>query len=581
MEFNKHFGKFRSLWAEFEMLRPNTMDPAVLNERREQDKVFALLLTVNPTFNDLIKHILRSDKLPSLDDVCSQIQKEQGSLGLFSGKGELVTANKGVFKPEDQRAKGGCEHCKRKNHTKEKCWFLHPHLRPNHNNNGPRANHTHAKEEQGEAGSSKGGEETTSGDYVKKSDLEAFFKSLALKESSGKTFFTLKPNNSLVVDSGPSHHMISNSNLLNNIEPARGSVIIANGDKISIQGVGNLKLFNKESKAFYMPKFTSNLLSVKRATNDLNFYAIFGPNDVYFQDIESGKLIGEGGTKDDLYVLEDISPSSPKSFSLSSHLGVSFNVMWHARLGHPHSRALELMIPNVSFDHLVAKLVSLAHIVKPDNNKYVVTFIDEKSKYTWVTLLPSKDRVIDAFTNFQNYVTNQFNAKIKVFRKDNGVPVELRNKLEAKSIKCIFLGYSITQKGYKCFDPINKRTWVSHDVKFLEEQGYFDKKDWEDLKDLATQNDQSASLRFLLDHLGASSTPNQTMSQDTTPDSTGKPTSTLPQLQTTDPTDASHDTTVLEPEGEDSMIEEEVELVESPLLSTDHTDPPPQPRRSA
>ncbi|XP_010448680.1 PREDICTED: uncharacterized protein LOC104731112 [Camelina sativa] len=185
MEFNKHFGKFRSLWAEFEMLRPNTMDPAVLNERREQDKVFALLLTLNPTFNDLIKHILRSDKLPSLDDVCAQIQKEQGSLGLFSGKGELVTANKGIFKPEERRSKGGCEHCKRKNHTKEKCWFLHPHLRPSQHHKEPRANLTHTKDEQGQTGgSSRNGDKAASGDYVRKSDLEAFFKSLALKEPS-------------------------------------------------------------------------------------------------------------------------------------------------------------------------------------------------------------------------------------------------------------------------------------------------------------------------------------------------------------------------------------------------------------
>ena len=53
--------------------------------------------------------------------------------------------------------------------------------------------------------------------------------------------------------------------------------------------------------------------------------------------------------------------------------------------------------------------------ISRDNNKYFVTFIDEKSKYTWITLLPSKDRVFDAFMNFQNYVVNHYNAKIKVF----------------------------------------------------------------------------------------------------------------------------------------------------------------------
>ncbi|KFK22111.1 hypothetical protein AALP_AAs39707U000100 [Arabis alpina] len=102
LEFTRHLGKYRALWAELEMLRPNTMDVVVLNERKEQDKVFGLLLTLNPVFNDLIKHILRDENLPSLDDVCARVQREQGSLGMFGGKGELPTANKGVFKVEER-----------------------------------------------------------------------------------------------------------------------------------------------------------------------------------------------------------------------------------------------------------------------------------------------------------------------------------------------------------------------------------------------------------------------------------------------------------------------------------------------
>lgn len=59
VDFNTFFGKFRSSWAELEMLRPPSLDAAVLNERREQDKVFSLLMVLNPAYNDLVKHILR------------------------------------------------------------------------------------------------------------------------------------------------------------------------------------------------------------------------------------------------------------------------------------------------------------------------------------------------------------------------------------------------------------------------------------------------------------------------------------------------------------------------------------------
>ncbi|KAL0802437.1 hypothetical protein Bca101_057613 [Brassica carinata] len=137
-EFQPHFGKFRSLWAELELLRPHTTDPDTLNSRREEDKVFGLLLTLNPSYGGLIKHILRAEKLPDLDDVCAQIQKEEGSMGLFGNKGELTmahqaeeaVANKAAYK-QDERKILICDHCKKKGHMKDKCWILHPHLKPN------------------------------------------------------------------------------------------------------------------------------------------------------------------------------------------------------------------------------------------------------------------------------------------------------------------------------------------------------------------------------------------------------------------------------------------------------------------
>ena len=101
--------------------------------------MFGLLQSLHPKFNDLIKYILREEKLPSLENVCSQIQKEQGSIDLFS-KGELPTSNKGFYKPPFSSNKKGttkqCEHCKNigkfnqgRGHTKEECFILHPHLR--------------------------------------------------------------------------------------------------------------------------------------------------------------------------------------------------------------------------------------------------------------------------------------------------------------------------------------------------------------------------------------------------------------------------------------------------------------------
>jgi hypothetical protein len=48
------------------------------------------------------------------------------------------------------------------------------------------------------------------------------------------------------------------------------------------------------------------------------------------------------------------------------------------------------------------------------------------------------------------------------------IPSELRKKLDDRSEKCIFVGYSETSKAYRLYNPISKKLILSRDVKFLE-----------------------------------------------------------------------------------------------------------------
>ena len=48
-----------------------------------------------------------------------------------------------------------------------------------------------------------------------------------------------------------------------------------------------------------------------------------------------------------------------------------------------------------------------------------------------------------------------------------------QDKLSAKDTKCIFLGYSRLQKGYRCYSPQTHRYFLSADVTFFEDSPFF------------------------------------------------------------------------------------------------------------
>ena len=48
-----------------------------------------------------------------------------------------------------------------------------------------------------------------------------------------------------------------------------------------------------------------------------------------------------------------------------------------------------------------------------------------------------------------------------------------RHKLSVQSVKCAFMGYSISHKGYVCYDPCSNKFRISHHVVFIENQSFF------------------------------------------------------------------------------------------------------------
>jgi hypothetical protein len=108
--------------------------------------------------------------------------------------------------------------------------------------------------------------------------------------------------------------------------------------------------------------------------------------------------------------------------------------------------------------------------------------LEEKSmpKFYWAeavrTAVYIQNRIRDKVSAQEQYFGMKPNLRhLQVFGSIVYVHIlkEKRRKLDAKAEKCILVGYSDEQKGYKCYNPRTKEACVSHDVVFDESASWY------------------------------------------------------------------------------------------------------------
>ncbi|KAK3021223.1 hypothetical protein RJ639_045124 [Escallonia herrerae] len=110
---------------------------------------------------------------------------------------------------------------------------------------------------------------------------------------------------------------------------------------------------------------------------------------------------------------------------------------------------------------------------------YFLLFIDDYSRKTCVYFLKQNSEVFSTFKRFKALVKKQRGYQIKAMISNKGgeftsKEFKQRKELDNKSEKFIFIDYSQESKGYKLYNPVDKKMKVSRDVTFDEKSSW----DW-------------------------------------------------------------------------------------------------------
>ena len=81
---------------------------------------------------------------------------------------------------------------------------------------------------------------------------------------------------------------------------------------------------------------------------------------------------------------------------------------------------------------------------------------------------------IDLLSSEFPHVSLKTNLPTKIFGCVVYAHVHNAGKLDHPSLNCIFLGYSTTQKRYKCYHPTSRKILVTADAKFDEMKMFYD-----------------------------------------------------------------------------------------------------------
>ncbi|XP_071713700.1 uncharacterized protein [Rutidosis leptorrhynchoides] len=271
-----------------------------------------------------------------------------------------------------------------------------------------------------------------------------------------------------IIDSAANQHMVSNSQNLNNIIDVTDlnlTVNHPNGTVAKILQMGNLKL-----------------------SDTIELYDVL--------DLIHQRLMGSGSKFDGLYFFDETLHG--KMFKCNMiYTNLSKHKLWHERLGHPANQALNELSDKLGFSKVndntepcdtCHKFGKIIKSIRSDNgteflNNKMIEFIKNKGiiHQTSCTYTPQQNGIAERKHRLLSSVLNGKCPYELIYGKCPNLShlrtfgclcfatvLNNHDKFSSRALKCVFLGYSNFQKGYKLFCLDDKSFVFSRDVKFYE-----------------------------------------------------------------------------------------------------------------
>ena len=276
-------------------------------------------------------------------------------------------------------------------------------------------------------------------------------------------------------DTGCSEHITCDKNILKNFRKQKLQMKCANNTICEFQGIGTFEgKINDEyirlDNVYYSNKINKNLLSGNKLPRNgfyIDIKAINNKTILTLKKVDkhnnyNPKTIGIYTADETNIVRIPIKQTDPTINNLTNRSNNNNKLdeyskgLWHRRLGHFHHDNLDeyLELHNIKKNDClvckIAKLKRLPHngtppsatriletihsdligpinIISSTGKRFVLTFVDEFSRKSWIYLLEKKKEATKTTIQFLKYITTRYNFNIKFFKTDNGLEFKNRN----------------------------------------------------------------------------------------------------------------------------------------------------------